>query len=377
MLKRILTGALFLTLALVASVQGQTTGVRPGFSQGYVTTYNLWWAADLDSVMYLPDERPADSSYVPTYIGGGQLDWRQLSINADTLISGTDTVLITEIVGDTATAIRADMRGEMRDSATVVWNDSIATYDDIVGGIAGDSAQAILATARGEMRDSATAVWADSIGNYPDLAELTDSLDEYLLKASVRDSILALWADSIGNYPDLAELADSLDEYILATTARSNIADSLVAYTNRDSTRNKVLRVNGMADSTANGMTFYGIAGAAMTFGNVVFWRNDSLFLCNGDTTGADYNGPPAAMSIDKTTDSGAIGQFMSFGFARASGWTTLPMRGEIYVDTVAGGQLTRYAPTVAGMASWPVAVSVDSASGRIQFNANFVTTVK
>ncbi len=79
MLKRILIGVFALTLLFATAVQGQVTGTRPGFSQGHVTAYDLWWAANLDSIMYLPPARPptADSTWVMTGGVNGQIVWTQ------------------------------------------------------------------------------------------------------------------------------------------------------------------------------------------------------------------------------------------------------------------------------------------------------------
>jgi hypothetical protein len=74
-------------------------------------------------------------------------------------------------------------RSEMRDSSTVVWN---------------DSAPQVLALARADMRDSATIVWNDSSGSVLSLA-----------RADMRDSSLAVWNDSVAGLLRLHGQADS------------------------------------------------------------------------------------------------------------------------------------------------------------------------
>jgi len=242
----------------------------------------------------------------------------------------------TVVWNDSAGALLNRSRADMRDSATVVWN-----Y----------SAGAVLNRARADMRDSATVVWNDSVGSVETRAreDAGDTAEVYLAlaKADMRDSSTVVWNDSIP------------------------------AYTSRDSTRNKVLRPSSLPDSSVSGEVFYAIAGAALTFGDLVYWRNDTLYLANGDTTGATYLLPAAAMSADKTTGSGAVGMFLRTGYARAEGWIHLPIGGVVYVDTVATGQMSRYAPTVAGMGSQPVGVTVDSTSGVVDFRPTYVITVK
>lgn len=76
-LRRILFSGLMLLMLLPGTGYGQVTGARPGLFNGLLTALGVWWAADLDSVMYLPPERPADadSSWVLTYGANGQMIW--------------------------------------------------------------------------------------------------------------------------------------------------------------------------------------------------------------------------------------------------------------------------------------------------------------
>ncbi|RJO60821.1 MAG: hypothetical protein C4542_08205 [Dehalococcoidia bacterium] len=376
--------ALAAVVLLCAPLFAQITAVTtPGFKNGTLTV-----GRDADSLYKLPSVATAETGYVMLSNGlNGEMTWGTSSASGDTVILGSDTIFVAQIAKDTANA-RWKLLGDTVQTDSTVRMDGDMTYIRNVrlgesGGVGGnvtsstaisidvliptensfattkfyvDSllAKAILdsaATVRGEIRDTATAVWNDSVGAVETRAreDAGDTAAVYLdlAKADMRDSSTVVWNDSIP------------------------------AYTSRDSTRNKVLRPNTLPDSSVSGEVFYAIAGAALTFGDLVYWRNDTLFLANGDTTGATYLLPAAAMSADKTTSSGAVGMFLRTGYARAEGWIHLPIGGVVYVDTVATGQMSRYAPTVAGMGSQPVGVTVDSTSGVVDFRPTYVITVK
>lgn len=124
--------ASLLCAPLLAQMTASTT---PGFKNGVLTV-----GASADSLYQIPRVR-GDSGQVPVMLADSTMGWTDLSISGDTIIAGTDTILVAGIASDTAQAWAAILRGEMPDSALSVWSDTSGNYMD-------------LATVRAEIADS-------------------------------------------------------------------------------------------------------------------------------------------------------------------------------------------------------------------------------
>jgi hypothetical protein len=215
-------------------------------------------------------------------------------------------------MSDTSLAYANIVRGEARDSATVVWNDSATViirmpqFVDSLTALEDRIAADSLTVLRGEMPDSAARVVADSAATMRTYVQNTieDSLPE------VRSLIYTVVTDTAGALRTFAQDAagDSASAYAaskldtsdvavaggatkgwngttLTITAASNsgIGDSL---SRADSTHNKVWIATLATDSTWSGTTYRYTVGETVTWNKTLYMKSDGkLYLAKADTT--------------------------------------------------------------------------------------------
>lgn len=174
--------------------------------------------------------------------------------NADTCDYSKMWVDSVGLISDTANAVR----GIIRDTAILVWNDSSATLAALYQGIAGDTANAV----RGTIRDTATVVWVDSVSVIR--GEIGDTANA--VRGIVRDTATVVWVDSS------ATLA-ALYQAIAGDTAgvvRGEIRDTATVVWN-----DSLSVIKGLIADTSNAVR--GIIRDTAT----VVW-NDSLSVITG-----------------------------------------------------------------------------------------------
>ncbi len=318
----IIAVAALLLLFSGGNAQAQVTD-RPGFINGTLTALSIYVGDDIDSLMKMLDTRPADadSTWFPAYGADGQWIWSQVSISGDTIIAGTDTILVSQIASDTAN-VRWNLDADTVSTDSMVKTTNLAFFE-------GDTTfirNARLGTSGGVGGNvsSATAIAIDVLIPTEDNFATTKFYVDSLLKKAV--------------LYDLFAPADTVD------------------------------MKEGFAPSS------FTKAGEAVVFGEVVYYAADSTWkLADADTVGNQFLKRGIGFIVADISN-GSSGTIMTRGVAHNSAWSFDSIGAYVYVSTTPG-LVTELPDTTAGNAIQIIGWSIHEKM--IIFDPNFPWSLK
>ncbi len=379
--RSVVWGLVFASLWCAPLFAQMTSAITPGFKNGVITT------GDSPSTLYqLPSER-GDSGQVPVMLADSTMDWVTISISGDTIIAGTDTILVSQIARDTANVrwklsadtVKTDSMVKTTNLAffegdtTFIRNVRLGTSGGVGGNVTSATAISIDILVPTENSFATTMFYVDSMDALNLEVAREDAGDTSIVylalaKADMRDSATVVWTDSV-----------AAAEARAVATAQATMRDSVEAV-DLDSVNTprivgadiEVLFDSDPSATTASGVKLYleNVDGVSLAFGEAVYVNSSGLL----DKADADGSATMLAIGlVAEAISAGSSGQILIFGVAENAAWGW-PEGKPIYVSVTAGGLTTAI---VTGGADVSQAIGIATAATRILVMPNATEVIK